>query len=641
MAESGRESAIAERARLSTWELMRWNAVSTPFTFTVFVALSGWNWSPALVATGAVLMVLALAEGTCAYRFRPSTGRPLTGWTRLALPLLACNALTWGLSLASALPDGAQAIRSPAAISLFAILLSSPVFGMFDRRFCYVVAGPLLAGSMLSAQIRNDPDAGLIVVGSAVLLAAILSTNRTLHRQTRAAAEGSIDREHLLAELDRRVRRDELTQAPNRLAFTELLEQSISGGSPCGVLLIDLDGFKSVNDSLGHAGGDRLLIDTVQRLGAAVGSEERVFRLGGDEFAVVVDDPSVAEDLAHAIVAALSTPFLIHGVPVHVGASVGVTTSGIGSGVDDVIDFADRAMYASKASGRNRVTVYRSELDDFGDLSRSALESALDESEFIPYYQPIVDLGTGAVVGIEALARWRHPDGTISPPERFITHIEETRLHHRLGGHMIIVALEDHGRLRAAGLIDDGARMHVNASPVQLESLTKVLEIARCAVSRKLDLAALTIEVSEAALLRNETTIEPVLAVCRSHGVRIALDDFGTGYSSLAVLREHPVEELKIDTSLVATLLTDASCRGIVAALVELTRHAGMTLSAEGVETAEQADELRRLGVHRAQGFLCAHPMTFDDLTSYLGHPDRLTLPPASPRTSHHALRSA
>ena len=498
-----------------------------------------------------------------------------------------------------------------------AIVMMSPVFGMFDRQIFLGVSVPVSIGVMFSVWWVGDPYAALIQSGSAILLLVVMSLNKTLVRQTRSGFVSAIERERLVEELDRRVRRDELTKAPNRLAFTELLSVKVSQEQACGLLMIDLDGFKVVNDVHGHAVGDQLLIEVARRIAQLVGRQDRVFRLGGDEFAVIVDEPEQAEEVGHTIVESVSREFDLDGVRVHVGASVGVATLLSAVGVDEVIARADRAMYTSKAAGRNRTTVYRSTNDSY-DVSRSAMEAALENSEFVLRYQPIVDLVTGEILAFEALARWRHADASITAPDQFIPHIEANELHQRFGGTMIMTALRDHARLNAAGLLAPGTRVHVNVSPAQLDSVEGVDVIAACVSERSFDLSALTIEITESALLGDRATIASVLAACRSHNVEVALDDFGTGYSSLSVLRDHRVDELKIDRSFTAGAVDDPSCRGVISALVEFARHQTVTLTAEGVETHGQVNELLHLGVRRAQGFLFAQPMAFDELRRYL-----------------------
>ncbi len=404
---------------------------------------------------------------------------------------------------------------------------------------------------------------------------------------------------------------DPLTGLGNRTLLHERLEHALRQrrpvNEPLGLLVIDLDGFKPVNDTYGHASGDALLRQVAQRLMAGVRTGDTVARLGGDEFAVLLEVRGEGGlrrgglDVAERLLASIQEPFLVDGKEIIIGASMGLAIAGPGAGADALLQQADFAMYASKDQGRGRVTVYGPELaaasSRRAELATS-LRAALPAGSLHLGYQPVVDLATGEVIGAEALARWDHPKwGAVSPAE-FIPVAEQTGLIVQLGHWALLTAASD-----AAGWEGSarGLGVAVNVSVRQLGP-DFVADVAEVLARTGLAPARLTLEITESLLADDDRTLQSLSAL-RELGVRLALDDFGTGWSSLGYLRRVPVDILKLDRSFVAELgsaQADAVSRTVVHLAVEL----GLEVVAEGVETVEQRDILVAMGCHSAQGWL-------------------------------------
>jgi diguanylate cyclase (GGDEF)-like protein/PAS domain S-box-containing protein len=426
------------------------------------------------------------------------------------------------------------------------------------------------------------------------------------------------------ARLDFLAHHDVLTELPNRLLFQDRLEQAIERarreGSRLGLLFIDLDRFKNINDSLGHHVGDLLLVAVSQRLRDLLRRADSVARLGGDEFVVLSEnlgDPDDACLLAHKIVTAIRQPFRIQDQELHIGCSIGITLfpeDGPDAGV--LLRNADTAMYRAKESGRDGFARFSRELseDVSGKLAlENALRVAVREQRFTLHYQPIVTLGQGRVVAAEALIRW--PDGPGATPDRFIPLAEETRLILPLGEWILRQALEQYHAWRAAGLALD--YMSVNISAVQLaqpnftERLLVLLDEVGIAGHH------LQIELTENILMGDMALSQRVLGGLRGHGVRVAIDDFGTGYSSLSYLKQLPIDNLKVDRSFVRDIPGDPNDSAIAAAIIGLARTLGLEAIAEGIETEEQERFLTEIGCDKVQGYRYARALPAEQFRAF------------------------
>jgi diguanylate cyclase (GGDEF)-like protein len=606
-----RAVALRARAKRGTHQLMQWNGVAPAPSYVAYVLVAGGRFTRGVVALGVFLVVLGLVEIVLNIRFRPARGRDIRRWSLSSGLVIAASTAAWALSMMVVVPDGVPLRGSGALVMLVALALSAAVYGMYERIVCFTLIAPLIAGAILSYYVRHDPDRVALTLASLILLAVVATMNSQLVRHTREALVNELERERLMtllarehAELDRRVRHDVLTGAPNRLAFTEAVEAAAADDRPVALLLVDLDGFKGVNDTLGHAVGDDVLVEVVKRLAVASDSSSNVFRLGGDEFAILSFDVSNASDLAERVIVSLGDRFVEGTRSCRVGASIGIASSEGCTGTDELLGHADRALYASKSAGRNRATLYSAHLPR-QTITRQELEQGFERGEFVPHYQPIYSAATGEIEAFEALARWQRPDGTIVSPGRFVPAIESLGLHHVLGERMFLASIRDRQKLVDGGLIDESVRVHVNLSPVQLDGLEHVHSIVAWANQRGYAVDRVTVELTETSLLADADLARKILAVCQSYGVTVALDDFGTSYSSLSLLCEAPVDELKIDHVFVDDLVGNPVCGAIVAAVVELGRRLGVPVTAFGVD--------------RFQGYLYSRPLPLAEFRELLG----------------------
>jgi len=423
---------------------------------------------------------------------------------------------------------------------------------------------------------------------------------------------------------------DALTDLPNRVLFNERLGDALGqmgrGNDSLAVLCLDLDQFKSVNDTLGHPIGDKLLKTVAQRLTRCVGGGDMVARLGGDEFAVTVPalaSPRAAETLASTIVDVLSQPYDVDGHEVVVGASVGIAVAPADGNTPEVLlRNADIALYRAKSDGRGRFHFFEPELDKRIQMRRMLeldLRKAYATGEFELYYQPLVSLATGQVSGFEALLRWRHPErGMISPVE-FIPLAEEIGLIVPLGEWVLRKACAD------AAAWPVPVKVAVNLSPNQFKSRNLVGAVVGALAQSRLTPQRLELEITESVLLGETEANLATLHQLRGLGVHISLDDFGTGYSSLSYLRTFPFDKIKIDQSFVRELAQRLDCAAIVRAVAGLGTSLGIATTAEGVETVEQLERLRAEGCTEVQGYLFSPPRPVEELMPLLrGQQDKL-----------------
>ncbi|MEH2517980.1 diguanylate cyclase (GGDEF)-like protein/PAS domain S-box-containing protein [Bradyrhizobium sp. AZCC 1610] len=405
---------------------------------------------------------------------------------------------------------------------------------------------------------------------------------------------------------------DALTDLPNRALFHERLKRELSHAAPdrqLAVLYIDIDEFKSVNDSLGHMIGDELLKSVASSLAACARKTDFVARLGGDEFAIVqtgIEDTDDVMKLVSRIFEAIRIPYQCLGHQVTTDASISIALAPRdGSDIDQILKNADLAMYAAKAAGRRTYRFFETEMEAEVRARRSLemdLRQALVDGGFEVYYQPCLDLQTNAITGCEALVRWRHPQrGMISPAE-FVPLAEDTGLINQLGEWVLTTACKE--AVSWPGTI----RLAVNVSPVQFRSGMLALKVMAALAASGLAASRLELEITEAVLIRDDEAALAVLHDLRAIGVRIALDDFGTGYSSLSYLQRFPFDKIKIDRCFITDIAEPEGSSSIVQAVVTIAADRHMTTTAEGVETEQQRDLLRELGCSEMQGYLFSPP---------------------------------
>lgn len=420
---------------------------------------------------------------------------------------------------------------------------------------------------------------------------------------------------------------DALTGLPNRAMFDALLDNArgarVTGGEPVAVLFIDLDAFKDVNDSMGHAAGDALLVQVAGRLRAALPAAEALARLGGDEFGVMLDghDEVAATAVAADLVAALQQPLEVGDHRLIVSASIGIAVAHEAEAVANLLRWADIAMYRAKRVRRSGFAVYdRALSDEVRDRLRTDqwLRRALELDEVEVAYQPVVELTSGVPVGVEALVRWRPGHGEQVDAASFVPVAEANGTIVPIGRAVLTEACEALAAWRREGLVGAGFTLSVNVSARQLERAALVAEVETAVADAGIDPAALCLEVTETALIADLDHAASVLGAIREQGVRVAIDDFGTGYGSLALLQHLPVDELKLDRSFVSRLTEDAGADVIARAVCGLAAGLGLGLIAEGIETPGQRERLAALGCARAQGYLFSRPLDSAGLRSWL-----------------------
>jgi diguanylate cyclase (GGDEF)-like protein len=421
--------------------------------------------------------------------------------------------------------------------------------------------------------------------------------------------------------------RDALTRLPNRRLFQDRVSHALARiqrrPTRLAVLFIDLDGFKDVNDCLGHAAGDQLLVDVADRLRCDLRAGDTPARLGGDEFAVLVEDISgEAEAIAVAdrVLAAIAHPFFVRGKEVTVGASIGIALNTEGISTDDLLRNADVAMYTAKSGGRGQYELYEHEMGAAVvhrvELERD-LNRAVDNDELVIHYQPLVSLATGRVTGFEALLRWQHPVHGLLAPAAFMDIAEDSGAIVGMGAWVLRAACAQ-GAVWMHRHPDQPFTLSVNLSPSQVMQPTIVDEVARTLRTTGFPAARLVLELTERVMLKEgEEMIERLVAL-KALGVQLAVDDFGTGYSSLSYLRRLPVDILKIDKLFIDGIASRDSESAFASAIIRMAETLQLETVAEGVEAEEQASKLRTLGCLTAQGFHFARPLHPDGIDALL-----------------------
>jgi diguanylate cyclase (GGDEF)-like protein/PAS domain S-box-containing protein len=429
------------------------------------------------------------------------------------------------------------------------------------------------------------------------------------------------EQHELEEELTYRAFHDSLTGLPNRSLFAReaagALESARAVGRTVGVLFVDLDDFKVVNDTMGHGVGDELLVAVAARLASSVRASDTAARLGGDEFALLIDDaadPRAVDAFAERIVAAFSEPFTLSEAKVLATATVGVATSGDSGDVDELLRHADLALYAAKTAGKRRWRHYQPVLTS-GMLRRreiqAALEDAVRNSAFTLVYQPIVALPSGQIAGFESLIRWPHPRWGMMLPGQFISLAEETGLIVPLGAWVLRQALSDMVRWRRdlAATASKGPYVSVNVSARQFRDPGFVDSVRQALHASGLPPSALLLELTESLLLGGIERIRADLSELKETGVRLAIDDFGTGYSSLSYLLELPIDVLKIDKSFVTGISSSWRRHALVEGIVRLARTLDVGVVAEGIETENERELLAGMGCQFGQGYLLSVPV--------------------------------
>jgi diguanylate cyclase (GGDEF)-like protein/PAS domain S-box-containing protein len=451
-------------------------------------------------------------------------------------------------------------------------------------------------------------------------------------RATRiAGSQGDVTHRKLAEEqLAHRAFYDPLTNLPNRALFLDRLRHALRRASRrkdylFAVLFLDIDRFKLINDSLGHMAGDRLLVLIARRLELALRPGDSVARLGGDEFTVLLDDirdVSDATRVADRIQRELMSPFQIGGQELGTSASIGIALSATGyERPEDILRDADTAMYRAKAQGKARHAMFDTEMHACAVAllkTEADLRHAIERGELRVFYQPIVSLDSGRISGVEALARWIHPERGLVPPSEFIPVAEETGLIGPIGRWVLREACRAVRSWSAGGAGDDGPVLSVNLSSRQLAQPDLVAQIRQTLAEADLDPRRLRLEITESAILEQIESAAATLLELRAIGVGLSIDDFGTGYSSLSYLQKFPFDTLKIDRSFVEVMGEDGERSEIARTIVTIGHNLGKAVIAEGVESPAQLALLRELGCEAAQGYLFSRPVDGDTARSLI-----------------------
>ncbi|WP_018901016.1 EAL domain-containing protein [Rhizobium sp. 2MFCol3.1] len=453
-------------------------------------------------------------------------------------------------------------------------------------------------------------------LGMALLVLAAFSVLvvRNARRSTTALEESATRVSHL-------AHYDALTSLPNRVLFRERLDTALSPlaqTSQIAVICLDLDNFKEVNDSLGHAAGDQLLQQVSERLRSCISYNDTVARLGGDEFAVIQigsSQPHDAEELSRKLIDSIRTPFIVEGHTLHIGVSVGIALADTTDGAPErLLKNADIALYRAKQGGRATYRIFEAQMDAELQERRGLeydLRQAVLKNELELHYQPLIDLENQTVAAVEALVRWRHPMRGLVSPADFIPLAEETGLIVAIGEWVLETACSQ-------ALDWDRLRIAVNLSPVQFRNRELVETVRQVLQRTGLDPDRLELEITESILINDAAAALEILNGLKSLGVKIAMDDFGTGYSSLGYLNSFPFDKIKIDRSFIGDLSDTEKSGAIVKSVISLGQSLKMVTTAEGVETSEQAAFLRQQGCDQVQGFYFSKPVVAKELAAFV-----------------------
>lgn len=494
--------------------------------------------------------------------------------------------------------DAASFSRLAPSDQLSDVALQSSASG----RLGYISWSPFRPGTLMVKRV-----APLLTLSLLIMMIMVIVLLRHMRQSTLALEASEAQAQHLAFH-------DPLTGLPNRAMFEDRLAHELARirdtAGLLAVMYVDLDGFKAVNDTLGHPAGDELIREVGRRLAATIRSTDLVARIGGDEFAIVqcdIDTPAAAEILCMRIIEAIDVPFEIAGTQARVGISLGLALGPRDAHErSELTRKADIALYEAKAAGKGRYMFFAERMDASIRRRRdieSGLRAALDAGDQLEvYYQPLYSARTGAITGAEALVRWNHPQHGLISPAMFVPIAEETGLIERLGEWVL-------GQACRAAMRWPISTISVNVSAVQLRNTDFAGRVMAVLEVTGLDPSRLELEITETSFIENAVNCQPNLVALRQRGIQLALDDFGTGYSSFTHLQNFAVDRLKIDRSFVDGIGNGEEGSAIIQAIVDLAKASGLKITAEGVETAQQSTFLSQVGCNSLQGFLLARPM--------------------------------
>jgi diguanylate cyclase len=488
-----------------------------------------------------------------------------------------------------------------------------------------------IAGGDLSTRIPQSgarDDVAAVIAGINLMADDLQTIYQELEQRVESRTQMLRDAQ---VELERMALTDPLTQLANRTALNSVLSHALAeasrGEMPPVLLILDLDSFKGINDTLGHSAGDDVLRVIARRLQDSVRETDTVARLGGDEFAVMLPKSTLvrARRVANRILAALSESVEVGDLRITCGTSIGLRVAEPGQSVDDLVMEADTAMYAAKAQPHSSIKVFEPALlyaRRLQSLMITEMREAIRQDQFTLHYQPVVELATGRVEGVEALVRWNHPSRGLLMPDQFIPLAEETGMIVDLGRWVLRNAVRQLRDWQRELILDSRFNVRVNISTTELQNLDLIEHVRDILRETGVDAANLVVELTESMAVNGGDVDKYSLRGLRRLGVQLEIDDFGTGYSSISYLRRLPVDVVKIDRSLIDGLGTDEKQGNLVEAVLHLIHACGLKAVAEGIETPEQAAELVRLGCASGQGYYFGKPAAASKLAEMIGQAD-------------------
>ena len=497
-----------------------------------------------------------------------------------------------------------------------------------DPRLHALVEGIVrIAGGDLSTRIPHSEardDVAAVIAGINLMADDLQTIYQEL--EERVESRTAMLREAQV-ELERMALTDPLTQLANRTALNAVLSHALAetsrGELPPALLILDLDSFKGINDTLGHSAGDDVLRVIARRLQESVRETDTVARLGGDEFAIMLPKSNLvrARRVANRILTALSESLEVGDLRITCGTSIGLRIAEPGQSVDDLVMEADTAMYAAKAQPHSSIKVFEPALlyaRRLQSVMVSEMREAIRQDQLTLHYQPVVDLATGRIEGVEALVRWNHPGRGLLMPDQFIPLAEETGMIVDLGHWVLRNAVRQLRQWQQDQQVDSTFNVRVNISTTELQNLELIEHVRDILGETGVDASNLIVELTESMAVNGGDVDQYSLNGLRRLGVQLEIDDFGTGYSSISYLRKLPVNVVKIDRSLISGLGTDEKQRDFVAAVLHLIHACGLKALAEGIETAEQAEVLREMGCGSGQGYYFGRPTPAADVVELI-----------------------
>ena len=518
-------------------------------------------------------------------------------------------------------------------------IIGKPFAALFSSRYCKAETGieSLLAAGLLRLEGRAQELVGIRLDGEEFPLEISLSSWQSGGRNFYCGIIRDVtERKHLENQLSHQALHDPLTKLPNRVLFRNRLEHALARSDrrhiPLGILFLDLDNFKNVNDSLGHAAGDQLLVSVAERLSLCLRVGDTAARLSGDEFAVLVEEavkPGDALAIAERITEVLRTPFLIDGKEIIVSTSIGITITTTGKeNPEELLRNADVAMYTAKSQGKGQYVVFENKMHT-ALVERIEIENdlrrAVERQEFALHYQPIIELQTGRMTGMEALARWEHPTRGIISPMEFIPVAEETGLIIPLGRWVLETACRQARIWQNEYFGEEPFAITVNLSGRQFQQASLIETIKTALKKSGLPPACLVLEITESMMLQNTEATILKLHEIKDLGVRLAIDDFGTGYSALSYLQRFPVDILKIDKSFVDKISSGREGAAVARAIITMSDTLNLKTVAEGIEKIEQKEVLQNLGCELGQGYHFARPLDAEAMDEFLSRKNYCT----------------